>query len=130
MLNHAYDGVDPLTITQARRRRSSVEPFVNLVAGCTPAWIGEYADKEGADLGRFNRCVIFYADQDRDIRVLSISTRDEQEVFATPVRAKLDRSVEAARRRSSSSRERARNSTSGFTGIAGGCARCPTTCAS
>ena len=65
-MNHAYDGVDPLTITK-KRRRPSMSLFLNLIAGCTPAWIAEYADKEGADLGRFNRSVVFYADQARDI---------------------------------------------------------------
>jgi hypothetical protein len=89
VLNHAYDGVDPLTITK-KKAPIIHEPFLNLVAGCTPAWIGEYADKEGADLGRFNRCVVFYADQDRDIPHPEHLTRDEQEYFKRLFGEKLD----------------------------------------
>lgn len=90
VLNHAYDGVDPLTITK-KKAPIIVEPFLNLMAGCTPAWIGEYADKEGADLGRFNRCVVFYAGQDRDISHPEHLTRDEQDRFARRFDESLDR---------------------------------------
>jgi hypothetical protein len=92
VLNHAYDGVDPLTVT---RKKAPVidEPFLNLVAGCTPAWISEYADKEGADLGRFNRCVVFYADQDRDIPHPEHLTAAEQEEFARLFSEKLNQVI-------------------------------------
>lgn len=81
ILNDAYDGVDPLTIT---RRKAPVVygSFLNLMTGCTPSWISTYADKEGADLGRFNRCVIFYADQNRDIPRGKHLTSLEREEFA------------------------------------------------
>jgi hypothetical protein len=40
ILNHAYDGVDPLTIT--RRNAPIVHgPFLNLMTGCTPSWIND-----------------------------------------------------------------------------------------
>jgi len=90
VLNHAYDGVDPLTITK-KKAPIIREPFINLVAGCTPAWIAEYADKEGADLGRFNRCVVFYADQDRDIPYPEHLTHDEQGDFARLFGETLDK---------------------------------------
>jgi hypothetical protein len=89
VMNHAYDGVDPLTITK-KKAPTVNEPFLNLIAGCTPAWIAEYADKEGADLGRFNRCVVFYADQARDIDDPNHLTRDEQAEFARQFGEKLD----------------------------------------
>jgi hypothetical protein len=81
ILNDAYDGKDPLTITRKSAPRIK-KPFVNLVAGCTPAWIVEYADKEGSDLGRFNRITVFYADQDRNIFDPEYLRRDEEERFA------------------------------------------------
>jgi hypothetical protein len=81
VLNDAYDGVDPLTIV---RKNAPVirAPFVNLMSGCTPAWIRDYADKEGADLGRFNRCLVFHADQDRDIPNPDYLTAQELQEFA------------------------------------------------
>jgi hypothetical protein len=92
MLNHAYDGVDPLTVT---RRKAPIvhEPFLNLVAGCTPAWISEYVDKEGADLGRFNRNVIFHADQNRDIPYPEHLTAGEEEEFAHIFGDKLNQGI-------------------------------------
>jgi hypothetical protein len=88
VLNDAYDGVDPLTIV---RKNAPVihAPFLNLMSGCTPAWIREYADKEGADLGRFNRCTVFHADQDRDIPNPEYLTADEQADFAWLFEGKL-----------------------------------------
>jgi Primase C terminal 2 (PriCT-2)/Protein of unknown function (DUF3987) len=81
VLNDAYDGVDPLTIT--RRNAPIVHgSFLNLMTGATPSWINDYADKEGADLGRFNRCLIFYADQDRDIPRAKHLAPVERERFA------------------------------------------------
>jgi hypothetical protein len=90
VLNHAYDGVDPLTITK-KKAPIIHEPFLNLVAGCTPAWIAAYADKEGADLGRFNRCVVFYADQDRDIPHPQYPTSAELQEFARLFGENLDK---------------------------------------
>jgi Protein of unknown function (DUF3987) len=81
VLNDMYDSKDPLTITRKSAPRIK-NPFVNLVAGCTPAWIREYADREGADLGRFNRMTVFYADQDRNVFDPAHLTREEEEHFA------------------------------------------------
>jgi hypothetical protein len=81
VLNDCYDGKDPLPITR-KKALSIPGPFVNLVAGCTPAWLIDHSDKEGADLGRFNRFVVFYADQDRDIRKPQYLTDKEAKQFA------------------------------------------------
>jgi hypothetical protein len=92
VFNDAYDGKDPLTIT---RKNPPIidQPFLNLVAGCTPAWISEYVDKEGTDLGRFNRYVVFYADQDRDIPRPEHLTTEEQEEFARLFGEKLNQVI-------------------------------------
>jgi hypothetical protein len=79
VFNDAYDGVDPLTLT---RRKSPVvpHPFLNLMTGTTPDWMQSYADKEGADLGRFNRSVVFYSNQEKDIaRPKHLSAQERQE---------------------------------------------------
>jgi hypothetical protein len=92
VLNDGYDGVDPLTIT--RRNAPIIHgPFLNLMAGCTPEWITSYADKEGADLGRFNRCVIFYTTQDRDISDPDYLTRGECEDFANTFSANIEKTL-------------------------------------
>jgi Primase C terminal 2 (PriCT-2)/Protein of unknown function (DUF3987) len=90
ILNSAYDGVDPLTIT---RKNAPVvrRPFLNLMTGCTPSWINSYADKEGADLGRFNRCLIFYAAQDRDIPRADHLTAVERQHFASMFCSEIDK---------------------------------------
>jgi hypothetical protein len=81
VLNDAYDGVDPLTVT--RKRPPIVHnSFLNLMTGCTPAWIENYADKEGSDLGRFNRFFIFYAAQDRDMPRAKHLSPTERDHFA------------------------------------------------
>jgi hypothetical protein len=88
VLNDCYDGKDPLPITR-KKALSIPSPFINLVAGCTPAWLIDHSDKEGADLGRFNRFVVFYADQDRDIRKPEYLTDEEAKQFARTFDSRL-----------------------------------------
>jgi Protein of unknown function (DUF3987) len=79
--NHCYDGVEPLTITR-NEAISIPKPFVNMVAGSTPDWITGCVDKEGADLGRFNRFMVFQAEQERDVFDPDYLTPDEEQQFA------------------------------------------------
>jgi hypothetical protein len=92
VLNDAYDGKNPLTITK-KRAPIIDNPFVNLVAGCTPDWVAKYADEEGANLGRFNRYVVFSTEQNRDLPEPDDLSPDEEEGWARQFGETLDKLI-------------------------------------
>ena len=89
VLNHAYDGVDPLTITK-KKAPIIVEPFLNLMAGY--AGVDRRVRRQGGRrLGPLQPLRSFLRQPSRDISHPEHLTRDEQDRFARRFDESLDR---------------------------------------